>query len=305
MTTSNLIMDLTSRRLIHPPTWLPEQTQYLTIMGSFAYGVSSDTSDCDVYGWAIPDKVDVFPHLKGEIEGFGRQKQRFEVWQQHGIVDPTAMGGLGREYDFAVYNVVKYAQLCMENNPNMIDSLFVPVNCIIHMTPVGQVFRDRRKDFLHKGAWAKFKGYSYSQLAKARSKEFLQSPERRAEIEQYGYSTKFGYHIVRLLGEVEQLLVEGDIDLQRNREQLKSIRRGEWSLEQLERYFVDKERQLEQVYLDSQLPYKPDDGKIRGILLDVLEQHFGSLSGAVVRENQVVAALREIQRIAGSALTGR
>jgi hypothetical protein len=29
---------------------------------------------------------------------------------------------------------------------------------------------------------------------------------------------KFAYHVVRLIGEVEQILTEGDIDLRRNRE---------------------------------------------------------------------------------------
>ena len=54
---------LTDRGLVKPPRWLPANVQYETIMGSVAYGVSSDTSDVDVYGWAIPPKEDVFPHL--------------------------------------------------------------------------------------------------------------------------------------------------------------------------------------------------------------------------------------------------
>ena len=62
---------LTDRGLIKPPRWLPGNVQYETIMGSVAYGVSSDTSDVDVYGWAIPPKDDVFPHLRGEMPGFG------------------------------------------------------------------------------------------------------------------------------------------------------------------------------------------------------------------------------------------
>ena len=62
---------LTDRGLIKPPKWLPGNVQYETIMGSVAYGVSSDTSDVDVYGWAIPPKDDLFPHLRGEVPGFG------------------------------------------------------------------------------------------------------------------------------------------------------------------------------------------------------------------------------------------
>jgi predicted nucleotidyltransferase len=52
---------LADRGLVRPPRWLPAKVQYETIMGSVAYGVSSDTSDVDVYGWAIPPRDNVFP----------------------------------------------------------------------------------------------------------------------------------------------------------------------------------------------------------------------------------------------------
>jgi hypothetical protein len=65
---------LTDRGLIKQPRWLPGNVQYETIMGSVAYGVSSDTSDVDVYGWAIAPKDDLFPHLRGEVPGFGTPK---------------------------------------------------------------------------------------------------------------------------------------------------------------------------------------------------------------------------------------
>jgi uncharacterized protein len=78
------VRQLQDKQLISPPTWLADNIHYETIMGSMAYGVSSDTSDCDIYGFAIPPKEMVFPHLAGEIFGFGRQKKRFDQWQQHG-----------------------------------------------------------------------------------------------------------------------------------------------------------------------------------------------------------------------------
>ena len=127
-----ILTDLSKKNLIHPPRWLPQNTVLLMIMGSQAYGVSTDASDQDIYGVCIPPKEMVFPHLAGEIPGFGTQIQRFEIWQEHHVQDPNK----AVEHDFAVYGVVKYLQLCMENNPNMIDSLFVPRNCIIHSTAI-------------------------------------------------------------------------------------------------------------------------------------------------------------------------
>lgn len=169
-----LLHDLSKKNLIHPPKWLPDNSIYLTVMGSQAYGVSTDTSDQDIYGVCIPPKELVFPHLAGEIPGFGRQIQRMEVWQEHHVQNPDKKV----EYDFAVYSIVKFFQLCMENNPNMIDSLFVPRTAIIHSTPIAEIIRENRKLFLHKGAWHKFKGYAYAAINKLRGKtmirEFLQ-----------------------------------------------------------------------------------------------------------------------------------
>jgi predicted nucleotidyltransferase len=148
-----ILQKLRSQNVIHPPRWLVDQTQYLTVMGSVSYGVSGDTSDVDVYGFCIPPKDMVFPHLAGEIHGFGTQIQRFEQWQQHHVMPPD-----GREisYDFQVFGIVRYFQLCMECNPNMIDSLFTPRRCVMHSTQVGEIVREARKQFLHKGAWHKF-----------------------------------------------------------------------------------------------------------------------------------------------------
>jgi hypothetical protein len=52
-----------------------------------------------------------------------------------------------------VFSIVKFFQLAMENNPNIINSLFTPVSCVLHCTKIGNLIRDRRRDFLHKGAW--------------------------------------------------------------------------------------------------------------------------------------------------------
>lgn len=76
---------LTEQKLIAPEAFVHENLAYETLMGSQSYGVSSNDSDWDIYGFCVPDKELVFPHLKGDILGFGRQIQRFEQFQQHGL----------------------------------------------------------------------------------------------------------------------------------------------------------------------------------------------------------------------------
>jgi uncharacterized protein len=286
---------LAEKGLTRPPKFVPSNVQYETIMGSVAYGVSNDTSDLDIYGFCIPPRDIVFPHLAGEIFGFGNQKKRFEQYQHHHINDPSLRGGKGQEIDLTIYNIVKYFQLCMENNPNMIDSLFVPVRAIIHITEVGNMVRDQRRIFLHKGAWHKFKGYAYSQLHKMSGKD--PTGKRKELVDKHGYDIKFGYHVVRLINEVEQILVEGDLDITRNREQLKSIRRGEWKEEDIRKWFEDKEMELEKLYLQSSLPHSPDEQRIKTLLLECLEHHYGNLDSCVVVADKSTAYLRQIKDI--------
>jgi hypothetical protein len=339
--------------LIHPPKWLADNTAYLTVMGSTAYGVSNDMSDMDVYGFAFPPKEVIFPHLTGHIPGFGAGPQNFEVWDKHHVVEK----GTGKEYDFAIYSIVKFFHLVMENNPNMVDSLFTPERCVIHSTDVSDMVRAERKTFLHKGAYHRFKGYAYQQLKKVRSKRMdepsllavmdfekdhgiahtvsmqdiedvtrpgpggfvrttvfrlsdkelaeykrlydnmLATNKRLDAVKRFGFDVKFSYHIVRLALECEQILMEGDLDLERNREQLKAIRAGDWTLDRLEGWFVDKEKQLEQVYTDSTLPKFPDENRLRNLLLQCLEHHYGNLESAVVRQTDVDTLIRDMQEV--------
>jgi predicted nucleotidyltransferase len=284
---------LAERGLVSPPRWLPDNVQYETVMGSVAYGVSSDTSDVDVYGWAIPPKDDIFPHLRGEVPGFGKPHPQFAQFQEHHVRDPDALGGHGRTYDLTIFGIVKFFQLAMENNPNVIDSLFTPATCVLHATRVGTLVRENRGLFLHRGAWPKFKGYAYAQLHKLAIKR---PTGKRAElVAAHGFDTKFAYHVVRLLGEVEQILLEGDIDLQRDNERLKAIRRGEWTEDRLRQWAADKEADLERAYAASTLPATPDEEKIKALLLTCLEEHYGSLAGCIVQPDRAVAALRAVQ----------
>jgi predicted nucleotidyltransferase len=258
-------------QLTQVPSYVHGGLQYEVIMGSFAYGVSSDASDTDVYGFCIPNKAIVFPHTTGKyIFGYDSTVHgNFEQWQQHHVIDKSRK----KEYDFSIYNITKYFRLCADGNPNMIDSLFVPYRCVTHATAIGTLLREHRFDFLSKKCWHTFKGYAYSQMHKMR----IKNPEgkRKQMIEEFGYDVKYAYHLVRLLNEIEQILLEGDLDLERNREQLKEIRRGEWTIEKVEEYFNDKEKYLEEVYATSkEIPNKAQYDKIRELLFTCLEMHF-------------------------------
>lgn len=297
---SKLIADLQKRGLIHPPAWLADNTHYLTIMGSHAYGVA-DTSvkekipDYDVYGFAIPPKAMIFPHLNGHIPGFGPEPQLFDQYQQHHIVDSDANGGLGKEWDFSVFSIVKFFELCRGNNPNMIDSLFTPENCIIHCTQIGRLVRDNRRLFLSKLCWKNFRGYAASQLHKMNSKEPIGG--RKEIIKRHGYDVKFAYHVIRLFDEAEQIMMEGEINLQRAKDVMKAIRRGDWTAGEVAEWAKEKDKALEVVYTQCKLPETPPIEPIRLLLLNCLEQHYGSLEHCVAQMGWAEQTLKDIDQI--------
>jgi predicted nucleotidyltransferase len=297
-----LLQNLYEKKLIHPPDWLPNNTHYLTIFGSQSYGCSTDKSDCDIYGFAIPRKENVFPAINGEIVGFGRQKKRFESWQEHHVDDKESR----KQYDFTIFSIIRYFQLLMDNNSNVLDSIWTPVNCVIHITEIGQLVRDNRKMFLHKGLYHRFRGYSFSQLHKMAIKNPEEGSKRYENVKEYGWDLKFGMNVVRLLLECEQLLQTGDMDIQRDRETLKAIRRGEWTEQQVRDLFTVKEKYLEELYQKSTLPYGPDEDKIKKLLLNCLEIHYGSLSDCIILPDKYKTAIDQIndicQKLKGESL---
>jgi hypothetical protein len=121
--------------------------------------------------------------------------------------------------------------------------------------------------------------------------------KRSQDIQQYGYDTKWAYHIVRLLLQCEQILVEHDLDIERNSEILKSIRRGEWTLEQIDEWFNNKEKSLETLYANSTLQDKPDEESLKRLLLQSLEMHYGTLTSTVVLTNNRDTLLAELESL--------
>lgn len=386
-----LLQKLRDKGLIHPPTWIPDNTVILTIMGSQSYGCHTEDSDMDIYGVAIPPKDQIFP--PGEIRYFGYQTPPIKTWVEHHVLDTDALAGNGREYDFSVYGIVKYFDICMGCNPNCIDSLFTPQNCVIHSTQVGDMIRENRKLFLSKACFQTFKNYAYSQTRKIATKSHKGLDELRdfeekhnlpkeipfedvegafnairevngqkgvflkkylnefnfgkkllnymygrkniktkihddpfptlndAEIRKYynlyliakegskraekvktaGFDLKFAMNLVRLLNECEQILIDYDLDLQKNNEQLKAIRRGEISEQEIMAWADAKKLQLEEAYHKSTIPERPREQEIKVLLLRCLEHHYGNLGNIIQIPERHENLLREIKSMISKA----
>lgn len=146
-----------------------------------------------------------------------------------------------------------------------------------------------------------------SNLKKLTDKELLEyynkfkivkdNSNRAERVKIEGADFKFLYHVVRLMLQAEQILTLHDLDLQRDREILKSIRRGEWTEQDIRNYFASKEKDLEKIYAESTLPWGPDEEKIKKLLCQCLEEHYGSLDKVLIMPDRYESALREVKEI--------
>lgn len=176
---------------------------------------------------------------------------------------------------------------------------------MLHITGIGTMVKENRHLFLHQGCYPKFKGYAYAQLHKMTSKNPVGM--RKAIRAEHGFDVKFAYHLVRLLSECEQLLRYVPepgwvLDIRQNREQLKAIRRGEMTEEEVRKWASEKESHLEKLYADTKLPERPDEVRLKQLLVNCLEHHYGSLEKAIVvpdKQTQALVQIREILDKAG------
>lgn len=328
------IQMLKDKGLAHPDPWLPDNCIYQIIGGSVSYGVSSDFSDIDILGVVIPPKSIIFPFSSNLVYTYDKNPDVFEQYIEHGIYDPSDMGGKGREYDFTIYSLPKIFNLWAGGNPNALEMLFVSNEHIIQMTQIGKMIRDYRENFLSKECYKHFMAYLSSQIHKAKTK-FKGADKIRALLDKYGevtwaninskgfnnaekslaeeylkskrlkkfidenqaYDYKFMGNTVRLAYECETILNERTIDLKRFSQHVKSIREGNHSMEDVMQWLDEKEKALIATFQKSTIPERTDRDEIRKMLLHCLEMHYGSLDKMIEKTTISDVVLKKIIQV--------
>lgn len=251
------------------PDWLFPNIQYLTVVGSEAYGMASKNSDLDLAGFCIEPKRYIFPNFYGDIVGFDNVQQ-FNSYQQHHIQDPEK----SRSYDLSIYGLVKIFHLMYDGNPNAVEILFTERQNVIHASPIAEKIRSRRDLFLSKRFCFKSRMYGYSQLQKL---ERQAEGKRQDIIDEYGWDTKYQSHVYRLILMAESVLINHKLDLQENAELLKYVREGNISPDESRKWFTEKEQRLAEIEKDSTLRQLPDREAIKSLLIECIETHYGNI----------------------------
>lgn len=129
---------------------------FMTIAGSHSYGTSTADSDVDKRGVCVPPK--------NVVMGFAN---RFEQQDYSGE-------------DTIVYSLSRFMQLASECNPNIIELLFAPPDCIQSMKYPWDKLLERKREFLTAQAYPRFSGYAASQLKRIKThRAWLLNPPTR------------------------------------------------------------------------------------------------------------------------------
>jgi len=296
---------------------------YEVLSGSHAYGLSTLESDEDYRGILIPP-----------IEFFLSPFKHIEQYES-------------RNPDRCIFEIRKFIKLAADNNPNVLEILFVDEKFIKTMTKEGKKIRDIRDMFLSAKCKFSYSGYAVSQLKRIKrhrkwllnpieikpqridfglpEKKFLNREQlgywesleedgyifpnklidlfnkereysgavreykeyqdwkknrnpKRAELERkYGFDTKHGRHLVRLMIQGREILLTGKLTVDVGGSvEIKKVSNGEWGYDYLVKWAEDFDSELEEIYQSKKyaVPSKSNRKKIEGIIEDMLEERF-------------------------------
>jgi predicted nucleotidyltransferase len=179
------------------------------------------------------------------------------------------------EWDVVVYEVKKFMSLLLKNNPNVLGTLWLAPNLYTHMSEEGRLLVDNRHLFLSKQCYSSFCGYAHSQLHRMTHMAFegYMGQKRKELVAKNGYDTKNAAHLVRLLRMGIEALTEGHIYVFRHdAEELKSIKKGEWTLQQVHDEANRLFKVMEMAYVNSKLPAQPDKERAEKILMEIISE---------------------------------
>ena len=176
----------------------------------------------------------------------------------------------------------RFLNLCAQGNPNVIEWLYTPEEHIDYRDDrfYHYIWKNRHILLSKKRLVDSHMGFAHSQIIKMRRHEQDMGAKRRELYAKYGYDVKYASHAVRLMYQLSDLMIHGEIILpyqEAQTEILKAIKAGEWTLAEFDEYYpkLKDSTQMAVDYNDT-MPNKVDFAKLAELMEQFyLETYYG------------------------------
>src|ERR1019366_2873763 len=173
--------------------WLPDNIIFLSVHGSISYGLNIETSDIDMTGVCIPP-IKYFLGFEDNLE-------------QVQFTKP----------DGQIYGIQKFLRLAADNNPNVMELLWLDRQYWIYSSLIWEKLVKKRDLFLSKRVRYTYSGYAIAQLKRIEThRKWLLDPPTCAPTRE-----KFNLPPDRIMshdqqGALDQLVTDGKVSLEDN-----------------------------------------------------------------------------------------
>lgn len=237
-----------------------ESVIHLFVGGSEAHGAKvGNYDDLDLYGVFIPAPNKALGIAEYEYDEEAEQKSVLEtehfVWSTAGNERKNTKDDI----DLALYSLRKWAGMAAKGNPTALHFLFVP-NLACKASCWEKNIRANSELFVSSHAGFHFSKFAEQQLRRLHGIGTGKKGQRHDLIEKFGYDTKAGMHVIRILFEGIELMETGKLTLPRpEKELLINIRTGSYgSLSMVDKLANDLFVKLEDARKNSKLPEDVD-----------------------------------------------
>ena len=206
---------------------------YRCVVGSRAFGLSTEESDTDRRGIYLPP---------ADLE-----------WSLYGVPEQLE----NEETQEAYWELQKFLIMALKANPNVLECLYTPL--VEHATPLAQELLGMREAFLSKVVYQTFSGYVMSQFKR------MQGDLRN----QGKVKSKHVMHLIRLLLSGIHVLREATmpVDVGEYREQLLAIRNEEMQWDDIEAWRMRLHGEFDRAFEQTSLPERPDYERVNEFLV--------------------------------------
>lgn len=272
--------------------WFADHLCLETIVGSQMYGAQNKDSDLDFLAIVMPQHQHLYPQNYGYVLGFD-QFPKWERSERKGDKHKVLINDIETEGEW-ISLINFFYDAGIKGSPNLIEVLFAKRNLVTSSNDVGWMLRDNRHKFLSMKIFHSFKGYCFQQLQRVKrgfASGKSDNPKRQFMMDEWGYDVKMASHSLRLMDQIDQILVTGDIDLMRNNNEVKAMKSGQWgTFEEFEKYVLNRLKQLEEVSIQTKIPDRPAKESLKKLLDEIIEQYYGSESEAQKQGTDYVSA---------------